>query len=358
MKVTFSGVGITEMTGKAQRIIIQKSYGGFQCRLLTIPNRRRTNATQNIRNNFAFVNSSWRSLTNEQRQTWIDAAPEGVSGFQFYSSYNLGLVNAGQGKIESFVAPVANPGLAWTYDYIGIITPVGNMTQFELSGSNSYQAIPFYTWTPAFTWTGWVAPSVNFFPRINKSMNSSSFSFAMSFWYLLFNQNAGGLPAPPGVGWKMRMQEAYRNEATGQLYVKEVREWVAESFSITTNPYIPGINTFASTYSPGTPDNVLEVLLGDAVPGFDFATWEPHFFWNGWGANGSNYERPVLTPVPDTAIEFIDTGNIKIHWGSTTGYLEPPPGAGDSTLVTLGWRNTITGERSTSDSYPIDAVTA
>lgn len=355
MKVTFSGVGITEMTGKAQRIIIQKSYGGFQCRLLTIPNRRRTNATQNIRNNFAFVNSSWRSLTNEQRQTWIDAAPEGVSGFQFYSSFNLGLVNAGEEMLESFVAPVANPVTSIANAYSFSYANDGTTIEQGLIKNSGNNAMPVGDWVPSFVWTGWIPASRYQYPRINRALELYM-EFYLTGSYQIYWTNYGfENQVAQGEGWKMKYQERWKNSVTGQLFVGETIEVVFGSSGVIGSSFTPG-HSLASRVLTGSPGDYTLVTTWDSIgTPFDPDVWEPYFWSTDWLSSIPDPIPPTTNQVPNTAIEFTMGGQMIITFGDGVGEAPAPPNEGDFIFINFNWKNVLTGEISNDSAGGFEA---
>lgn len=346
MKITFSGVGITEMTGKAQRIIIQKSYGGFQCRLLTIPNRRRTNATQNIRNNFAFVNSSWRSLTNEQRQTWIDAAPEGVSGFQFYSSFNLGLVNAGGEMITSFVAPVANPVAEGLNSWIVQAGDFGVGNEVDVSKFYYQNTVPIGDWKQAFVWTGWIPQSRYQYPRMNLALKIELQPISSSLYLLVFGDYIGGNTPPPSMSMKMMYQERWRNTVTGQVYTGDTYEVLTQNEEVPVMEYNSHSNLITNSLTGGPGTYVYEAGFVSSNSSYDISEWEPNFYYDQWYPPGTLEFGPLENVLPLTAFDFTEPTNMTIKFSSMPG--DGPAPAEPLALFPMAivWRNTTTGELS------------
>jgi len=92
-RVLFSAP-IASITGKLAGSVFQLSYGGFQLRSKVSPRNPRVARQQNQRMSQAFIAASWRDLTPTERQSWIDGAPVGFSGFNFFvqSNRNLSLI--------------------------------------------------------------------------------------------------------------------------------------------------------------------------------------------------------------------------------------------------------------------------
>lgn len=356
MKIVFSGAGIVEMSGKAQGTIIQKSYGGYQLRKLTLPNRRQTAATQGKRKNFAFVNSSWRSLTNEQRETWISAAPEGVSGFEFYSSYNLGSVNAGGIIIPEFTAPVPNP-VAEVAPFINrgfvAVPPVGTQSFQFISGNNS---IPVGDWRPSFLWTGFISSSVYSYPKVNRSLLVLP-DYITSSSYLVGWSTDGIDPAPPpGLGWKCKFLERWINEVTGQIYTRNMYELIygdisSEGGEFDVSPYaVSG----TLTGSPGA--YTLDVVFESSSGNFNHDDWSPYFFYNQWGTETEAYEGVALTEIPVDKIAFTLPTYMSLRFSDNPADLPPPAAEGQWVGIWFNWINDITGEVSNNGSAFIQAV--
>lgn len=151
MRVVFGSI-ITEGHGKLGGSIIQNSYGGYQMRNLKQPFKVPSTLQQRNRVNFKTTTGGWKNLSNEDRQSWIDNAPPGVSGFQFYNSTNLILTGLGLTPLSSYTAPVTPPTINIELDAINIVdTDPKSLTLSLISGDSS---IPTSTWFPYVRWTG------------------------------------------------------------------------------------------------------------------------------------------------------------------------------------------------------------
>lgn len=73
--VVYSSIGITEMRGKAGGNIFTRNANGSYMKKNTKPTNPDTALQQASRAIFSQVAQAWRELTDEQRQAWIEAAP-------------------------------------------------------------------------------------------------------------------------------------------------------------------------------------------------------------------------------------------------------------------------------------------
>ncbi len=130
-RITFSSL-VEEITGKLAGSVFQDSYQGFQIRTRVSPRNPQTYYSQLRRGEFAFLQEGWRYLSSTDRQTWIDNAPAGVSGINFYLSSNINLT-----LIE--LAPVAAYETATTPDAfeISILTIGSGIFTIEASGTTT-----------------------------------------------------------------------------------------------------------------------------------------------------------------------------------------------------------------------------
>lgn len=356
MKVVFSGAGITEMRGKAQGIIIQKSYGGFQMRVLKQPFKRRSNATQNARNRFGFVNSSWRSLNNTERQTWIDAAPPGISGFEFFSSYNIKNISAGGTIISSYVSPVANPN---TMQYSSLdwalntgVTP-NEQTFNRVSGNNSN---PTGDWLPSFLWTGWIAASQSFFPRMDRSLIVFSGGYDSSGYSVIWNGNGDQNPVPAALGWKCKFQERWINSVTGQTYTGDMFEVDYGEVMSVGHSFVTGPVLQTAVLTGTTGAYTLVTTWAPSGVNFDSVNWEPKFFMNSWGTSGDAASQPFINVLPATAVNISSPTLMTITFSSSSGDATPPVNSGDYLGIGFNWQNVTTLEKSRDEYSFIQAV--
>jgi hypothetical protein len=91
MKVTFSGLMITDGTGKIGGNTIQNSRFGKVARINvrpTVVNRPNFNYNSE-KQFFREIVSNWRNLATSDRLSWNPATPTGKSGFNYYVQQNL-----------------------------------------------------------------------------------------------------------------------------------------------------------------------------------------------------------------------------------------------------------------------------
>jgi len=114
-KVLFTAV-VADMRNKLNGTVFSKNRYGAYTRTKVTPVNPQTTAQQLVRSRFGSRSSAWRSLTEAQRQTWIDAAPSFpvfdifgnqkiLSGQALYEQLNLNLTLIGETALES--APAA-----------------------------------------------------------------------------------------------------------------------------------------------------------------------------------------------------------------------------------------------------------
>ena len=93
-KINFSAL-VEEIIGKLAGSVFQDSYQGYQIRSRVTPRNPRTSYQQLRRGEFGFLTSTWRDLTPTERQTWIDNAPPGMQGLNFYVQSNVNVILTG-----------------------------------------------------------------------------------------------------------------------------------------------------------------------------------------------------------------------------------------------------------------------
>lgn len=121
-RVLFSGVAGVDLRGKLNGSVFSKNKGGAYVRTKVTPVNPQTTSQQNARNRLSTNSQAWRDLTETQRQSWIDAAPnfpytdiygnsKQLSGFQLYVKLNTNLALIGEAAITDAPSPVAIPQL-------------------------------------------------------------------------------------------------------------------------------------------------------------------------------------------------------------------------------------------------------
>ena len=96
---------ISDIAGKVGGVVFQRGANGLFVRALKIAKDRKTPAQIKARLNLAVYSNKWKSLTDEQRQSWTDAIQffpyrnrlgetSFYTGFQLYMKTNLNLETA------------------------------------------------------------------------------------------------------------------------------------------------------------------------------------------------------------------------------------------------------------------------
>ncbi len=113
MKQKFGSI-IVDGSGKLGGTDIMHNGSSSVMRSRSLPRNRNSSSQHSQRGIFRSIQSSWRNLTQDQRNTWISAAktrvfhsPKGgefhYSGLQLYSHCNMNLLSVGQSTISDFV---------------------------------------------------------------------------------------------------------------------------------------------------------------------------------------------------------------------------------------------------------------
>ncbi len=111
MKVTFSGIGIVDGTGKLGGTVIQGGrFGSVARRWIkpTVINTPNFNANSE-KQFFRLIVARWRTLAAADRISWNPALPTGLSGFNYYTQANLIVYRLTGGFIDTKPVPVASP---------------------------------------------------------------------------------------------------------------------------------------------------------------------------------------------------------------------------------------------------------
>lgn len=140
--IKMSSVGITAISGKAGGSVYSRNRGGEYVKNFVMPTNTITQARQAVRSIFGSLASAWRTLTQSERNTWIEQAPNYLKTNAFgdkkqlqpnalFVGQNTNLLNAGLVQINEITAPqgtntvlseVSNDfdigsGNAWTFDF-------------------------------------------------------------------------------------------------------------------------------------------------------------------------------------------------------------------------------------------------
>jgi len=130
-KVQFGG-GISAMSGKVSGNVYARNKGGAYVRNWVRPTNPQTSAQQNQRNTLSLKSAAWRTLTDEQRDSWKSWANDNpildrmgasivLTGAQAYTKININRDNASDGATQT-TTPGAPTFAAQVIDTAGSIT--------------------------------------------------------------------------------------------------------------------------------------------------------------------------------------------------------------------------------------------
>lgn len=114
--IKMSSVGITAISGKAGGSVYSRNRGGEYVKNFVMPTNTITQARQAVRSIFGSLASAWRALSQQQRNTWIEQAPNYLRTNAFgdkkqlqpnalFVGQNTNLLNAELPKINTITAP-------------------------------------------------------------------------------------------------------------------------------------------------------------------------------------------------------------------------------------------------------------
>lgn len=72
-KIKWSGIGIVDGRGKINGTVLSKNRGGAYARVKVTPSNPQSAAQMFVRSNLAFLAQKWRTLTQQNRDTWSGA---------------------------------------------------------------------------------------------------------------------------------------------------------------------------------------------------------------------------------------------------------------------------------------------
>jgi hypothetical protein len=120
-KLLFTAV-VADMRNKLNGTVFSKNRYGAYARTKVTPVNPQTTSQQNVRNRLSTNSQAWRGLTENQRQGWIDAAPNFpftdifgnskiLSGSALYVQLNNNLAGIAVAAIPDAPLPVAIPAI-------------------------------------------------------------------------------------------------------------------------------------------------------------------------------------------------------------------------------------------------------
>ncbi|HEY4153747.1 MAG TPA: hypothetical protein VGM38_10550 [Pseudolysinimonas sp.] len=345
MRVVFGSI-ITEGHGKVGGLIVQQSYGGFQMRRLQQPLKNPTLSQSVRRVGYAFVTKQWAQLSGSDRNTWNTAAPPGVSGFEFFCSYNLSIVNASGTIINAYSAPITNPpGLyAAVVNVQSFPGDLGLIVDFQKVPANN--GIPADGWLPSFLWTGWIPGSRYSYPRMNRNLGFDVGGMFAGQYIISWANDSGINPSPPDVSYKCKFIERWINTTTGQIFTGSTYEVNGGDNYITGKDYDTG-SFLDSTVSTGTPGDYTVVSNWIASGStYDPTTWKPVFVMSDWFDPSGLPPDPWNNYIPIASFVFADDTHMTLTFSSLITDSVFPTVAGYETEVSFVWQNISTGELS------------
>lgn len=142
-KIKYSAL-VSDMRNKLNGSVASKNRYGSYLRNKVTPVNPQTSYQQAVRQQLGALSSQYRGLTNAQRLSWINGAPNFpftdifgdvryLSGQTLYVKLNTNLINAGESTIESAPLPVGIPELAVTGVTAEVTT--GALTTLDLAVS-------------------------------------------------------------------------------------------------------------------------------------------------------------------------------------------------------------------------------
>jgi len=146
------------------------------------------------------------------------------------------------------------------------------------------------------------------------------------------------------MGVKAKLQEAYVNQVTGQVYVSANYDLIATGDIEPPQIYQPETALSTGVFTTIGSDNYFTQTFESGNSSYDFTVWKPYFWFTGWLPNSSDVDVPMLVQIPDTAITFIDSSSFTVEFGPTPGMAEMPTNLADDSAIGIIWERV-------SDSY-------
>jgi hypothetical protein len=86
MKTLWSGIGMVDGRGKLNGTVLSKNRYGNYARVKVTPVNPKTTDQQNRRGAFGNLAQLWPTLTEAQRQSWLEAASTGFPGHNIFGN--------------------------------------------------------------------------------------------------------------------------------------------------------------------------------------------------------------------------------------------------------------------------------
>lgn len=173
-KIKWSGLGVTDGRGKLGGTILSRNQYGPYEKAYVMPTNTTSIYTSAVRTNWANLCSSWKSLTQAERNLWEEATTEwkrsnifadsiSLSGMQLFISLNQNLFQIGEPTITT---PPDKPSLPHFNFQTPFITTVIPSIIINLS---SYPA----DWTAIISATKPLPATTNYFKNLLNKISTS-----------------------------------------------------------------------------------------------------------------------------------------------------------------------------------------
>lgn len=353
MKITF-GALMTDGAGKLGGHTAQHGRAGTILRTIKQPRKSPTLGQSLRRQDTQVIAQSWRTLTENQRKSWNDNAPIGLSGFDFYMQTNLRLLALSLPLLSSFIPPV---------DPNYVTTPINQAMNItfdpEFIVGTIYFLNNFFTWIydnwkPSILWTGWIPPSQYRYPKMNKLININDTDLQTSGVQIFIDNTQQRGPIPPAEGYKAKFNLGFVNTQTGQRTSQGTYEYIAQNNFPPALPYNTQTILNTTDLIPVTGGYNLAATYFSNNGTYDFDKWEPWFWMSDWFPYDTTDPEPIINYISPDHFTFIDESNISLLITHAEGSPIAPPGPGYTANVQVGWKQKGGGQvvsESTSSFY-------
>lgn len=146
--IKMSSIGITAISGKAGGSVYSRNRGGEYVKNFVMPTNTFSEARQAVRSVFGAISSGWRALTQQMRNSWIEAAPlylrtnafgdkKQLSANALYVGQNQNLANAELPMINTIGPPEGTNAVLNTISSQIDLTDDEWTFNFDLEGTNA-----------------------------------------------------------------------------------------------------------------------------------------------------------------------------------------------------------------------------
>lgn len=152
-KIKWSGIGIVDGRGKINGTVLSKNRGGAYARVKVTPSNPRSVAQQFVRSNLAFLAQKWRTLTEQERDSWgaqvqnytrtdIFGDIKTPTGYNLFMRINTALRDASTELFFNIPAPAIDVAGVMITNFSANADPEGmSISVFSEEESNGYLLI-------------------------------------------------------------------------------------------------------------------------------------------------------------------------------------------------------------------------